>query len=253
MPEHLFGGSQPAYLDVDQQQWTGAQHFMSDIAITQRDDSVQSETLLIKPATNRPGVKVEATSDSGACTFFRGSDPLGGFGFAFNWAGLISIFKDDVAGVFLSPTNMTLTQKTQSWSDIVGSFVMVGNGANPPSGAFEMARVSLTAQSAAITATNLTDTTPAGLYEVSYYASTTTANPTDGTIALRLHYTDRVGATTQTAPVPLALGAVSTGDTAHKGVLVAYLASGNIQYSTVLVGAQTTSRYALEVRCKFLG
>lgn len=136
---------------------------------------------------------------------------------------------------------------------VPGSAVSLGNAADPPTVANTIGKVARTAQSAAIAATNLTDTTPAGLYEISYYASCTTANPVDGTIALRIDYTDINGATSQTAPVPLSLAATSTGTTAHKGVLVAKLASGNIQYSTVLVGAQTTSRYALDVRCTYKG
>lgn len=137
---------------------------------------------------------------------------------------------------------------------VPGSAVSLGNAADPPTVANTIAKVARTAQSAAIAATNLTDTTPAGLYEITYYASCTTANALDGTISFQVNYTDRVGATSQTAVGTLSLALTSTGTTALKGVLVAYLASGNIAYQTnVAAGAQTTSRYALEVRCKYLG
>lgn len=133
-----------------------------------------------------------------------------------------------------------------------GGTPVVGNGADPPaSGA--IGKVSRTAQAAAIAATNLTDTTTAGLYEVSYYASCTAANAIDGTIGLRLAYTDLVGATTQSAVGTLSLAATSTGTTALKGTMVVHLASGNLTYETILVGGQTTSRYSLEVRTKYLG
>jgi len=116
-----------------------------------------------------------------------------------------------------------------------------------------MGKESRTAQAAAIAATNLTNGTLAGLYEVTFYASTTTANVTDGTIGFQIDYTDRVGATNQASAGTLTLAAVSTGTTALKGTFTLYLASGSITYQTNLTGAQTTSRYALEVRCKFLG
>lgn len=227
--------TRPAYLDIAGQQWIERQRFLAGATFDCTADY--------------PGVSIQSSLGSG--TFLNCFDTVDFSGIDLQYGGYI-VLASSVGSLTLSPLNVT-GPNTQQWASISGMFVLAGSSADPPDVANAMGRVSRTAQAAAIAATNLTDTTSAGKYEITYYASTTTANPTDGTIALRLHYTDRVGATTQTAPVPLALGAISTGDTAHKGVLVAYLASGNIQYSTVLVGAQTTSRYALEVRCKYLG
>lgn len=161
-----------------------------------------------------------------------------------------------LSGLAASTNNtFTLTGTTVrdwKWEDVPGSMVVVGNDADPPA-TDAIGKVSRTAQAAAIAATNLTNSTPAGFYQVNFYASTTTANALDGTIAFQINYTDRVGATNQVTAGTLTLAALSTGATALKGTFVLYLASGNITYQTNLTGAQTTSRYALEVRGTFLG
>jgi len=131
------------------------------------------------------------------------------------------------------------------------SAAAVGNGGSAPTSG--LGSLTLTAQTAGIGATNLTNASPAGLYEVSFYLSTTTANIADGTIGFQVNYTDRVGATNQSTAGTLSLAATTTGTTALKGVIVLYLASGNVTYQTNLTGAQTTSRYSLDARVKFLG
>lgn len=250
MPIHPEN-TRPAYLDVAEQQWTERQHFMEGITVGTNTNSAMTQPLILRPAPNATAILIEPTTGGTTGNFLTGQDLDGGSGFNLGWSGEITIFKSGTAGVYLFPTNVT-DYRMQLWADVAGSFVMVGNVASPAVPG-EMGRVSLTAQAAAIAATDLTAATPAGLYEVSYYASCTTANAIDGTIGLRLAYTDPVGATTQSAIGTLSLAATSTGTTALKGVMVVHLASGNITYETILVGGQTTSRYALEVRCKYLG
>src|SRR3990172_939910 len=75
------------------------------------------------------------------------------------------------------------TTAARQWTlgNVPGLCEIVGNGADPPaSGAVGI--VNRTAQVAAIGATNLTNTTPAGYYVVNYTLETTTADVTAGTI-----------------------------------------------------------------------
>jgi len=75
----------------------------------------------------------------------------------------------------------------------------------------------------------------------------------NGSYTFQINYTDTVGATSQTATGTLSLAAVTTGTTAYKGELYLKLVSGNITYQTNLTGSHTSARYALTVRCEYLG
>lgn len=154
-------------------------------------------------------------------------------------------FTFDISG-FASSTHRKLKVSDTDGQTIVG----VGNGGSAPSSG--LGSLALTAQTAAIAATNLTNSSPAGFYEVAYYLETTTANAGDGSIGFQVNYTDRVGATNQSVS-GLLLTATTTGATALKGTFTLYLASGNITYQTNLTGAQTTSRYSVDVKVKYLG
>lgn len=131
--------------------------------------------------------------------------------------------------------------------DAPGANLIVGSGADPPA-AEAIGKVNRTAVVAAIAATKLTDTTPAGYYVVDYTIETTTADVTAGTIQFGIAYADDVGATTQAGAL---LALTATGR--DRGSFQAWLASGNITYNTALVGIFGTSAYALRVRCTFLG
>jgi hypothetical protein len=222
----------PAYLDVSQQAFTEAQQFQKGVTIIATADT---------PGIELPGdFSVEPI-------IFRLID--GGSGGRIEVLGPDSVLDADHFQHFLPLDGfLAVSQVRGAHSPSVET-----NAANDPPASEHLGCVSRTAQAAAIAVTNLTAATPPGLHEITYYASTTTANALDGTIGLRLAYTDRVGATTQSAVGTLSLAATSTGTTALKGVMVVYLASGNITYEAILTGAQTTSRYALEVRCKYLG
>jgi len=106
----------------------------------------------------------------------------------------------------------------------------------------------LTAQGAAIAATNLTATAAVGHYLVAYYLEDTTLDLTAGTIQFQINYTDTVGATTQ---VSAALVLTAVGRTS--GVMEAYLASGELSYQTNLTGIIGAAKYALRVRVTYLG
>jgi hypothetical protein len=100
--------------------------------------------------------------------------------------------------------------------------------------------VALTNQGAAIGSTNFANGGTAGTYRVSYYLEDTTLDLTAGTIQLQVTFTDAAGAVTvSSTALPLtALGRTS-------GVFFIQLQSGNIAYSTVLVGIVGTAKYAL--------
>jgi hypothetical protein len=192
---------------------------------------------------------------------FYPSTPVGtGNGVSFAAATLTgsrtATFPDATGTVCLLTATQTLTNKTisrlQTATTVKGTPVIAGDNTGATT-ANLMSKLALTAQAAAIAATNITDTCPAGLYRVTYYLETTTAQVGDGTIAFKIAYTDRVGATTQTTAATLSLAATTTGTTALSGSFVFYMASGNCQYSTVLTGAQTNSRYSVDARCEYLG
>jgi hypothetical protein len=137
--------------------------------------------------------------------------------------------------------------RAQYLVDQDGDFVMFGHGADPPAtGA--MGRVNRTAQSAAIGATNLTDTTIPGYYLVHYTLADTSTQVGVATVQFQVNYTDDAGATNQTGA---ALSLTATGR--DRNIMEVYLASGNITYQTNVTGVIGAGRYALRVRCEFLG
>lgn len=101
--------------------------------------------------------------------------------------------------------------------------------------------VSLTAQTADITATNCTNAGTAGHYRVSYYLQDTTSDVTAGAVTLTFGFTDDAGATTvSSAALPL----TAAGRTS--GIFYVRLASGNLTYSTTHTGLFGTSQYRVD-------
>lgn len=146
-----------------------------------------------------------------------------------------------------SPAVVTGAAQIQLLQDCVGTFVMVGD--DPPGVASKaLGKVDLTAQSAAIASTNLTNGAAAGVYLVLYTIEDTTGDVTAGTIQVQVNYTDTVGATTQAGA---ALALTATGR--DRGSFIVQLASGELSYQTNLVGIIGSSRYAVYVRVILLG
>lgn len=161
-------------------------------------------------------------------------------------------FRFVLSGLTASTNNtFTLTGtavRDWKWEDVPGSMVVVGNGADPPA-TDAIGKVNQTGKTAAIASTNLTNSTPAGLYRISYFLRCTTADAAAGTISVSFVYTDDVGSTTDTsATVALTATTNRTQDS-----LVVYLASGNITYSTTLTGSIGSSQYQLRARAEYLG
>jgi hypothetical protein len=156
----------------------------------------------------------------------------------------------DVSGI-TTATDRTLTVQDANGTIALlssrGDYVTVGN--DPPAvAAGAMGKVDLTAQAAAIGSTNLTNGAAVGYYRVSYYLEDTTSDVTAGTIQFGIAYTDDIGATTQAGA---ALALTATGR--DRGAFQVYLVSGELSYSTTLVGLIGAARYALHVRVEFLG
>ena len=129
-----------------------------------------------------------------------------------------------------------------------GLLVAVGDAGDPPA-ANSIGLVNKTAQVAAVTSTNLTNATPAGLYRISYYLRCTTAGNGTGDVTLNIIATDTIGAVTDSSQ------AVIFGSTASRdqGTFVKYLASGNITYTATISGTIGTSKYDLRIRAEYLG
>lgn len=162
---------------------------------------------------------------------------------------LVIGFRDGAAVLGTLTAQFVTAQREWILPDVYGKLVAVSNGTNPPDTPGDMGIVNATAQAAAIASTNLTNTTPAGLYRINYSLRCTTADVTAGTITASFTYTDDVGATTDTTAA-----IVLTATTSRQaGSFVVYLASGNITYLTTLTGIIGTSRYQLRARCEFLG
>ncbi len=127
------------------------------------------------------------------------------------------------------------------------TMVVAGNEAAPPS-AGGAASINLTAQSASISSTKLTNAARTGYYLVHYTLEDTTTQVGVATAQFAIAYTDDAGATTQTGAA-LTLTAIGRDrDTFH-----AYLASGDITYTVTVVGVVGTGRFALRTRVEFLG
>jgi len=140
------------------------------------------------------------------------------------------------------------TTRTMTVLNLSGAPVVVGD--DPPAvAAGSLGKVDLTAQTADITTTNLSNTPPAGVYEVEVYLLCTTADVTAGSLTVTLGWTDGVGATTSTPITAFTLAA--TGRTSGRQLM--QVASGNITYAVAITGGYGTSQFAVYVRTVALG
>ena len=142
-----------------------------------------------------------------------------------------------------SPATRTMTVLNLS-----GAPVVVGDDA-PAVASGSLGKVDSTAQVADVTTTNLSNTPPAGVYEVEVYLLCTTADVTAGTLTVTLGWTDGVGATTSTPITAFTLA--STGRTSGRQLM--QVASGNITYAVAITGGYGTSQYEIYVRTVALG
>ena len=131
---------------------------------------------------------------------------------------------------------------------LTGNLPIVGDDA-PAVAAGSLGKVDLTGQAADITTTNLSNTPPAGFYEVEVYLLCTTADVTAGALAVTIGWTDNVGATTSTPITGFTLAA--TGRTTGRQMI--RTASGNITYAVTITGAYGTAQYAVYARVVALG
>ncbi len=145
----------------------------------------------------------------------------------------------DVSGITAATT------RSRRYLDTSGSGVVVGSAGT---GSAFLDVKNLTGQSAAIGATNLVNGGPTGQYLIFWNLGITTTDGTAGTVQVQINYTDDVGATNQTGTA-VAL----TGSNRDDAGAIFYLASGNVTFQTNVVGAVNAARYALRIRCMYLG
>ena len=143
---------------------------------------------------------------------------------------------------------------TDTTRNLIGDSALAGFpvfvGQDPPAVASaRLGKVDLTAQVVDITTTALSNTPPAGFYEVEVYLLCTAADATAGTLTVTIGWTDNVGATTST-PVTL-FPLTATGRTTGRQMV--RVASGNITYAVAVTGIYGTSAYAVYVRVVALG
>jgi autotransporter-associated beta strand protein len=142
----------------------------------------------------------------------------------------------------------TATTRTRNELDLTATPVLVGD--DPPAvAAGALGKVDLTAQTANITTTALSNAPPAGLYEVQVILMCTTAAGAAGTIRVTLGWTDNVGATTST-PVN-AFPLTATGRAS--GFQTLRVSSGDITYAVTVTGIYSTAAYAVYLRVIALG
>jgi hypothetical protein len=137
--------------------------------------------------------------------------------------------------------------RNYGFGDIGGLSIIVGDQA-PAVSAGRLGKVDLTAQAADIGSTNLSNTPPAGIYEVEVLLIVTASDAGAGTATVTIGWTDVLGATTD-ATVTKAL--TSTGRS--KATIPMQVNSGNITYTVTGGGTYGTARYALYIRVIQLG
>ena len=139
---------------------------------------------------------------------------------------------------------------------IIGGYSLAGLpvfvGQDPPAVASaRLGKVDLTAQVANIATTDLSNTPPAGVYEVEVYLMCTTADALAGSLTVTIGWTDNVGATTDATTIT-AFPLTATGRT--RAVYAPLrVASGNITYAVAVTGIYGTAAYAVYARVVALG
>lgn len=139
--------------------------------------------------------------------------------------------------------NALTAQRALRALNLAGAIPLVGDDAPAVAGG-SLGKVDLTAQTANIASTALSNTPPAGFYEVEAYLVTTTNDVTAGTLALTVGYTDVGGARTATLIAAHSLTALGPST----GRQLIQLASGNITYAVTVTGIFGSSAYAVYLR-----
>ncbi len=138
--------------------------------------------------------------------------------------------------------------RNYGFGDLSGNVVVVGD--DPPAVASGgLGKVDLTAQTANITTTNLSNTPPVGSYDVEIYLMCTTADAAAGTLTVTIGWTDNVGATTSTPITGFSLA--TTGRTTGRQIM--RVNSGDITYAVAVTGSYGTAQYAIYVRTITMG
>lgn len=156
------------------------------------------------------------------------------------------------SGFRLVLTSLTAARNWNAIGDLGGNIPLVGD--DPPSVASgRLGKVDLTAQSAAITSTNLSNTPGAGFYVIDYEITCTTGDGTAGAIQLDVTITGDGGSqTTSSASLPLTTATLSSTNPI-RGTMQRYLASGDIAYAVPVTGAVNAARFAVRIRVTALG
>ena len=145
---------------------------------------------------------------------------------------------------------------TDTTRNLIGDSALAGFpvfvGQDPPAVASaRLGKVDLTAQVVDITTTALSNTPPAGVYEVEVYLMCTTADALAGSLTVTIGWTDNVGATTDATTIT-AFPLTATGRT--RAVYAPLrVASGNITYAVAVTGIYGTAAYAVYARVVALG
>lgn len=108
--------------------------------------------------------------------------------------------------------------------------------------------VDVTAQTSDIPDTSFANAGTPGLYRVSYYLQTTTADAGAGSVALHVSFTDD----TTTRTLTSAAQALTATTDVRQGTFVAKLASGDLEYGVANTGGYATAAYALTVTAERL-
>jgi hypothetical protein len=163
---------------------------------------------------------------------------------------LTNIFQPvDFAGVTYS--TVSAANHADIWADATGVYRVSQSGEPVSSLVTTLPPVDLTTQGAAITATNLYASAPAGFYEIRAYFELTRAATTSSSITLSYGYTDDNGA--QTVNAAAADTANTTGIAFAGGTTIYQASTGNITYAVAYSSTGATSaQYALHLRMKKL-
>jgi hypothetical protein len=216
------------------------QHFSDTIVFdnttTFGDDVTINANLLVTDPTTLQGGLLAQPFSSGA----KAIEIIGPVG----WTGDLLRLRDDAGSpVIYLRVNATGDVETSARSNLA----LAGNSTDPPVAGY-IGRVNRTNQGADIASTKLTDATTAGMYVIQAVLEDTTNDVTAGTVTVTFGWTDDVGATTDAT---LTQTLITTGRA--RVTIPLYLASGNITYSVAHTGIFGSAKYALRVRCMYLG
>lgn len=138
--------------------------------------------------------------------------------------------------------------RNYGYGDLAGFVPVVGD--DPPAvAAGALGKVDLTAQTADIAATNLTNAPPSGVYAIDASLVTSTGAAAGGTLALAIGWTDGAGA--QARNIIAAHSLVTAQSSSGQTVVVR--TSGEITYAVTVTGIYSTAAYAVYVRVTALG